>query len=245
MVAFLAGQIWNLVVSRFNYWFRYELWNVGVCREPIEAALARGRLNGVSWAPSLGRRRFIADPFAIQTATGVTVYVEDLDFAAAGKGRIARFALTESWNGWRLEEALETQEHLSYPFLFEAEDQVWCVPESHEARACQLYRVAVDGTLRMEAVILEKAEFVTRPCSSTTVGGGRFAPIVPRVMASSFTLTTRGTFGVPGRRTHLTLSSATSPRRARPAHRSCSMALCAGQRKTARVGTAAPWSCIK
>jgi hypothetical protein len=160
MVAFLAGQIRNLGVSRLKYWFRYELWNVGVCREPIEAALARGRLNDVSWAPSLGRRRFIADPFAIRTATGVTVYVEDLDFAASGKGRIARFALAESWNGWHLEEALETREHLSYPFLFEAEGQVWCVPESYEARACRLYRVAADGTLRMEAVLLENAEFV-------------------------------------------------------------------------------------
>jgi hypothetical protein len=99
-----------------------------------------GSLAGTSWnvIPDPGFR-FYADPFPFVHQGQSYVFVEDYDhrsgkavisvvpFDAGGPSGPARPVLEEPW-------------HLSYPFIFAAEGQVWMIPESSANRTVALYR---------------------------------------------------------------------------------------------------------
>ena len=83
--------------------------------------------------------RFYADPFPFNHQDRNWVFVEDLDhrtnkgiisvvpFDGRGPSGPARPVLEEAW-------------HLSYPFVFERDGQVWMIPESSANRKVTLYR---------------------------------------------------------------------------------------------------------
>ncbi|MBL7406346.1 formyl transferase, partial [Escherichia coli] len=62
---------------------------------------------------------------------------------------------------------LELETHLSYPFVFEADGQVWMIPESHASGTIDLYRatdfprgwvheaVLLDGVVAGDATLLQ------------------------------------------------------------------------------------------
>jgi len=82
---------------------------------------------------------FYADPFPIVHQGRTFVFVEDLDhrtnkgvisvvpFGSNGPTEPARVVLDEPW-------------HLSYPFVFERNGQMWMIPESSANRTVTLYR---------------------------------------------------------------------------------------------------------
>lgn len=83
--------------------------------------------------------RLVADPFALHVDGGWYLFVEALE---RGR-RIAGIALltSRSGNTWDYH-GLVLQEpfHLSYPFVFAADDDYWMVPESYAAGEVRLYR---------------------------------------------------------------------------------------------------------
>jgi hypothetical protein len=97
-----------------------------------------------------------ADPFLLEHERGTYLFIEDVD-PTTGKGAISYVRVDE--RGTPVgppARALERDYHLSYPFVFRHEGQIFMLPESSANRTVELYR-AVDFPSRwkLEHVLFE------------------------------------------------------------------------------------------
>jgi hypothetical protein len=104
------------------------------------------------------RQRFFADPFAIHFAGKNWLFVEEFPYAT-GKGVISRFEMGANGPIGTARPVLELPHHLSYPFIFEHDDQMWMIPESSAVRRVELYRArAFPDQWELAAVLLDGEE---------------------------------------------------------------------------------------
>ncbi len=94
--------------------------------------------------------RLYADPFLIQRNGQVYCFFEDLDHARH-IGRISCAAVDGGGHFQEVRPVLRSSYHLSYPFVFEDEGEVFMVPESRRAKKVELLR-AVEFPHRWERV---------------------------------------------------------------------------------------------
>ncbi len=162
-----AGGLARLIARRlYALCFHSTQWRVGWRRVvgPDLIDLRRHPEGGWIDLPDDGRR-FYADPFAIARDGAVTLFVEEFDYRR-GKGVISAVRFEAGGPRGRPEPVLELETHLSYPFVFEADGQVWMIPESHASGTIDLYRatdfprgwvheaVLVDGVVASDATLL-------------------------------------------------------------------------------------------
>lgn len=84
------------------------------------------------------KNRFLADPFLIKKGGEHYCFVEDFDFVK-NRGAISVYQITR--NGCtELGTALEEEFHLSYPYVFEFDGELFMCPETVEKRDIRLYR---------------------------------------------------------------------------------------------------------
>ncbi|WP_193171447.1 glucosamine inositolphosphorylceramide transferase family protein [Nisaea nitritireducens] len=97
--------------------------------------------------------RFLADPFVIFRDGAHYCFVEDYDYAH-GRGKISVLRLRD--DGYDdLGSALEEGFHLSYPYLFEADGELYMCPETHEAGDIRLYKcVGFPNSWQLHKVIM-------------------------------------------------------------------------------------------
>ncbi|MDB2469164.1 hypothetical protein N9X39_03730 [Alphaproteobacteria bacterium] len=91
--------------------------------------------------------RFFADPFLYRVNGKSYCFLEDYEFSKK-KGRISVLELTPEGDRY-IGVAIEETFHLSYPFVFESEGDLFMCPESHENRDIRLYK-CVDFPLKWE-----------------------------------------------------------------------------------------------
>ena len=84
------------------------------------------------------RGRFLADPFILERSGRQVIFVEDL-FYSDGKGRISAVELKDDGEEF-LGVVLEEDFHLSFPFVFELDGEVYMIPETGAARQIRLYK---------------------------------------------------------------------------------------------------------
>lgn len=84
-------------------------------------------------------RRFYADPFPIDYRGRVFVFLEEFEHRL-GKGVISVVEFGPRGPISAPQPVLERPGHLSYPFVFERDGEVWMVPESCSAGRIDLYR---------------------------------------------------------------------------------------------------------
>ena len=97
-------------------------------------------LDGTQWniLPDPGVR-FFADPFPIGVNGRHYIFFEELDHRAP-KGVVSYVEVDRGGAVSPVRRALEEPWHLSYPFLFEDDGQIWMIPESSANRTVDLYR---------------------------------------------------------------------------------------------------------
>lgn len=82
--------------------------------------------------------RFFADPFVITHNDRTICFVEDY-FYSDDKGRVSAIELTD--HGYEfLGVVLEENFHLSYPFVFSDDSEIYMIPESSQAKQIRLYK---------------------------------------------------------------------------------------------------------
>tara|TARA_B100000902_G_scaffold393482_1_gene447812 strand:+ start:2507 stop:4180 length:1674 start_codon:yes stop_codon:yes gene_type:complete len=82
--------------------------------------------------------RFLADPFIINRENKHVCFVEDYNYYEK-KGRITAFKITKE--GYEeIGVALEEKFHLSYPYLFEANGELFMCPETNESKDIRIYK---------------------------------------------------------------------------------------------------------
>lgn len=104
--------------------------------------------------------RFYADPCLLKRNGKNYLFFEDFSFSA-GKAVISCMELDADGNGGKSETVLERDYHLSYPFVFESQGQVYMLPETKGNRTVELYR-AEDFPRRwvLEKTLLENVNAV-------------------------------------------------------------------------------------
>jgi hypothetical protein len=95
---------------------------------------------------------FLADPFAITVDGSDYLFVEEFPFDTR-KGVISAYRLTEA-GAERIGVVLEEPHHLSFPFLFEHDDDIYMVPESGADRSIRLYKATGFPTAWAEVKVL-------------------------------------------------------------------------------------------
>jgi hypothetical protein len=97
-------------------------------------------LGGTNWQvlPDPGTH-FYADPFPIVYQGRTFIFVEDLDHRT-NKGVISVIPFGSDGPSGPACPVLEEPWHLSYPFVFERDGQLWMIPESSSNRTVTLYR---------------------------------------------------------------------------------------------------------
>lgn len=83
--------------------------------------------------------RFWADPHAIRRDGRYFIFIEEYLYSTH-KGHIAVIEMDEAGNWTSPVTVLERPYHLSYPFVFEHEDELYMIPESAGNRTIELYR---------------------------------------------------------------------------------------------------------
>jgi len=97
--------------------------------------------DAVLWRSKMIRNpanRFLADPFVVYRDGRHICYVEDYSFPEK-KAAITAYEITSDGHK-ALGTALNEDFHLSYPFVFEADGELYMCPESTQARSIRLYR---------------------------------------------------------------------------------------------------------
>ena len=83
--------------------------------------------------------RFWADPFLWTYENKQYLFIEELLYSTH-RGRIVCLKLDNEMNVQSHQVVLERPYHLSYPFIFEYEDQLYMIPETKDNHAIELYK---------------------------------------------------------------------------------------------------------
>ncbi len=124
---------WRRIVFHFNYFFRQEDWNVGY--------RLKGN-NSVNWLKP-PKSDYFADPFVITTNNDTYLFFEWFS-NKNGKADLAIAKKSENFDVYH--KITDFPEHRSYPFVFEYQGVIYCMPEANQTNKVSLYRfVETDG----------------------------------------------------------------------------------------------------
>jgi hypothetical protein len=83
--------------------------------------------------------RFWADPFVIEKNDNYYIFIEELIYKE-NKGKISVIEMNEDGNYSSPKIVLEKDYHLSYPFLFKDNDNLYMIPETQQNKTIELYK---------------------------------------------------------------------------------------------------------
>ena len=125
------------LARRFNDLFCHEEWNIGIVHAPIHAFLEPEMKLEIQWFPRLERGRFLADPFGIVRDGTVFVICEEFDYRSE-KGVVS--CIDSSSQALSPRVIIDLPVHASYPYTFEHQGEIYCIPETYQAREVMLYK---------------------------------------------------------------------------------------------------------
>ena len=119
--------IWRKVVFHWNYYFRQEDWNVGYYYNTNS--------NDIHWLKP-PKSDYFADPFVISNDKDTYLFFEWFS-NKNGKADLAIAKKSENFEIYH--KITDFPEHRSYPFVFEYQDVIYCIPESNRTNKITLY----------------------------------------------------------------------------------------------------------
>ncbi len=118
-----------------------DIWRPLLVDAPIVAIVRAKTIEGFAqhWIPAEGYLRFLADPFGVERDGRLHVFVEHYDYRTR-RGTIECLSYDAAFTLLDRRRVLDEPWHLSYPFVIEAEGEVWMLPEAHRSGGLTLYR---------------------------------------------------------------------------------------------------------
>lgn len=119
---------------------KLNMWRCAIVKRPAgEIAQADLRAEDMVWLPPSRRFAFRADPFGLWREGRLHIFVETFDYRTL-KGSIELLTCDDRFNVIHRAIVLSRLWHLSYPFVFEADGEVWMLPEARRSGNLTLYR---------------------------------------------------------------------------------------------------------
>ena len=137
LLRFLMTLLKNRVIKIYNSLFCHDEWNIGISYEPIHAFLTSKPK--IHYLPPPETGTFVADPFGIVKDNKLTIICEQFSYSSS-KGIICSIELADGSHSCQPVPVLDVPVHVSYPYLIEYDDEVYCIPETAAAREIALYK---------------------------------------------------------------------------------------------------------
>ena len=155
LLRFLWKVNWIRSWRLFRAYTREPQWNIGIVDAPIHRFLEPGFQPEVNWAPLSGPDHFKADPFGVKISDGVQIYYEHYPYNTR-KGYLGSL----TWNNGDFSQekkALETDKHLSYPYLLQENGKRYVIPESSREREVALFEIDDNDWKKVSVLIPDYA----------------------------------------------------------------------------------------
>ena len=135
--------------------FRQEDWDVAYANVPLRDFIKdpKAHEKDFVWFRRNRLNTYYADPFVITTEKDTYIFFESYNYKK-GKGCICVALKSEKFK--KHHEALSEPFHLSYPFVFEENGTIYCLPEANESNRLTLYRFnEKELILEKDSVLME------------------------------------------------------------------------------------------
>ncbi|QDH14533.1 hypothetical protein E3E11_00105 [Oecophyllibacter saccharovorans] len=120
--------------------FYRDMWHCLILDAPIETyAAGRAARAAMTALPMPGPHRFLADPFGLWEQEKLYVFAENYDYLTR-KGVIDVFIYDRTFNLLEKRLVLSQPWHLSYPYVFRHEGEIYLLPEAFKSGKLTLYR---------------------------------------------------------------------------------------------------------
>lgn len=164
MLRFLLKVAVNKLRFHYRDLFLTEKWNVGIVALPVEKLMQPGTYTipkPVWLNTDMEKSVYHADPFGFVKDDNYHIVCEEYDYKTA-KGVITSFQVDRQTNRiFKKSIALEKDYHLAFPYLFEYENNHYCIPENSEGGNVDLYRYDIsEGKLVIEQTLIENLKAV-------------------------------------------------------------------------------------
>lgn len=135
----ILSRFFHRVIRKLNKtvssWFFIDQWVVLAAHDLGLESLEWSQFSPIVPPPD----RYWADPFVIERNDRHYVFIEEKIYQT-GLGRIACLTLDSDGHLLNNQAVLERPYHLSYPFLFEHQGQLYMLPESAQHGTLEIYR---------------------------------------------------------------------------------------------------------
>ncbi len=148
-------KIINLLTAAF---LPTQQWNVGIINKPIQSFISEKEYE-VEWFPTPDRRHFLADPFGAKINGDSYVFMEEYDYNKR-KGKISYIKLSERNKPLELKTAIEKPYHMSYPYLFQNKNNVYCIPETSQNNEATIYKITAPSIWEKKHTIIKGVDVV-------------------------------------------------------------------------------------
>lgn len=138
MIYFILKIVRNIFLKHYAFFF-LEQWNIGIVKEPIYIFLKPKVRLKVQWLPTPAHNKFRADPFAIYCDKAVNILFEEWDYRNS-KGQISMIKIMNRESISSTDIVIDSPFHMAYPYLLYYKDDIYCVPETFQAKEVNLYR---------------------------------------------------------------------------------------------------------
>lgn len=121
--------------------FAKDIWRPAIVDAPMDKVVEQASLDGfaIHPFPEMPPFQFLADPFGLWRDGQLHIFAERLDYRDK-RGRIEWLCFDGDLQLTERAIVLEEPWHLSYPFVIEAEDEIWMLPEAARSGRLTLYR---------------------------------------------------------------------------------------------------------
>ena len=147
MLWFLLKLLGNRIAYHARNLLLAEVWNIGLIDAPLEKVAFNWNVykKKVRWLPQPRGSKYQADPFAYNLGDVNRLVFESYDYKKMA-AHLEQISLEETKLFNNRVEVLNTGSHLSFPYLFEHETEVYCIPESSASGRTSLYRLDCSET---------------------------------------------------------------------------------------------------
>lgn len=144
-------------------------WNIGIIESDVQDLVGNDTNLGVTWFPKKRNDGFFADPFVAEIDGGKYIFAENYSYERE-KGVISYIKYPDDFKNGEFHHAYEEDIHMSYPYMFTHDNNVYCTPEIHESNEVKLYRIErpdkwitettlVDGIQAVEPTVIHHGDY--------------------------------------------------------------------------------------
>lgn len=138
---FMLKILRNRFLHFWKVWCHVEIWNIGKLSVPIaECLIGDDSFKNISYLTHHKKKSFAADPFGLVTKDRRFILYEKLNYSGRAPLKTGMICeLNEQEDQQNTRPVMNLSCHASYPYLFEDNEQVYCVPETYELNQVCLY----------------------------------------------------------------------------------------------------------